>query len=164
MKNILLIATFLLGVETFAQKTEFGLSYEGGIALSGKEKTIIGLNESMVYPVAEHLIRPHSIWNSHHLKFDVYPKCVKGLSLSVGLRMFTFGWEIDTIVGGYYVGSISLPTANGYWNTFYGRRESKYAYLTPTHCYIDFLHYQYNVSWDHLPAVDTTLFPLKQGN
>ena len=32
------------------------------------------------------------------------------------------------------------------------------------HRYIDFLHYQYNVSWDHLPAVDTTLFPLKQGN
>lgn len=128
MKNGLTFVALFVSMLSIAQKTEFGLSIDGGIAVSGKEKTLSLIAEIQPNLANGHLIIPNSVWNNKQIMFDVYPKWVDGLWLSVGLRMFTVGWEIDTIVGGYHVGS----SWSGYWKTIYARRESKIGYMTPT--------------------------------
>jgi hypothetical protein len=126
MKNIILITFVLVYSTSFSQKIEFGVSYTAGINFTGKDQTIEMLNEGKTYPYEPHSIRPRSIWNTQHIQFDVYPTQLKGFSASVGLRMFTFGWEIDTVSAGH-----ASPTT-GEWLNFYARRESKFGYILPT--------------------------------
>lgn len=126
MKKIIFIAFSLIGHVSQAQKIEFGVSYSGGVNFSGKKPTIEMINEGKTYPYQFHFSRPHSIWNTHQLQLDVYPVRIKGFLASIGLRMFTFGGEIDTVSAGY----VTWPPGGGM--TYYGRRESKFGFILPT--------------------------------
>lgn len=131
MKNGLILISLLLSVETFAQKTEFGLIFEGSFPLlSSKDRMIQDRNANHPIPQKADLIRPNSFWNTQHLAFSYFPKRVQNLSISIGVRSFNFGWEEDTIARGYYSGSINPPT--GYWKEVYAKRESKIGSFLPT--------------------------------
>ena len=122
----LAIVFVLVSSLSFSQKIELGVSYDVGINFTGKDRTIQQLYEFQSYPTESHLIRPHSIWTTHQIQFDVYPTQIRGFSASLGLRMFTFGWETDSVSAGY----VTIPPGGGM--TFYGRRESQFGYFTPT--------------------------------
>lgn len=125
---ILLIVWF--GSTVCAQKTEFGYSLEAGVAYTGKDKSIAFYHETQSTPYPAHLIRPHSVWNTKQVMFNVYPKWVDGLSLSFGFRMFTYGWEIDTVSKDFNIISYNPFTSS--WITAHARREEKFGCLTPT--------------------------------
>lgn len=116
---------FIIGFTSFGQGVEYGISYEAGIVLSGREKTTEMQNLAIVEPWDTYSVRPFSIWNTQHLKFDIYPKRrLKGLSVSLGLRLFSYGWKKDTVLTSHYT--------MGSWEVVYGRREKNVSYLSPT--------------------------------
>lgn len=125
MKKLNLIIFLMISFMPFAQKTEFGLTLEGSLPLlSNKEEVILKLNQDSYLPSPPHLVIPSSFWNVEHLTFDVYPKPLPNTSFSVGIRMFNWGWEVDSVSEGYY--------SMGEWMTFYGRREFNRGYIFPT--------------------------------
>lgn len=113
---------------SFSQKTEFGITLEGGFPLFSNKDAVIQ-QQNFDHPLSKpsHLIRPFSFWNVGHLMFDVYPKGLPNLSASVGLRMFNYGWEVDTISASYYD-----PSDNGGWKQVFARYESKKGFILPT--------------------------------
>lgn len=127
MKNLILLISVLIHVFSFSQKTEFGITFEGGFPLlSNKNGMIKDLNISQSSPVKSHLIHPNSFWNVEHLMFDIYPKQVPKMSISFGIRLFNFGWKIDTV-------AITYPDpVNGDLISIYGEREMSRSYGLPT--------------------------------
>lgn len=114
-----------------AQNGVFEISVQGGVPLiSSKVKTIETYNSNLSVPTDPDLTHPFSIWNTKQLDFNFYLEKAKGMSLSFGVRMFQFGWEIDTIKLSIYQGSVNPPT--GYWKTYHARQDTKLGLLLPT--------------------------------
>jgi hypothetical protein len=131
MRNVFFIITFGISFCTTGQQGLLSVNLEGGLPiLSSKIKTIKTFHSNYSVPKNEDWIRPHHIWNTSEIGINFHLKKLKGLSIALGIRMFQFGWEVDTISVGIYYGSISTQT--GTWKTHHGRREAKLGYILPT--------------------------------
>lgn len=133
MRRLVLFIGLIIVQTGLAQKAHFELSLEGGVSILGtKEQTVQSFISYTGYPNPDDAakVRPFSVWNTKQIGFNFHLEKPKGLFLSLGLRTFQFGWEIDTIKLGVYQGSINPPT--GYWKTYNARQDRKIGHVLPT--------------------------------
>jgi hypothetical protein len=121
MKNAIIILVVFFAFQLYGQKTEFGMSFDAGFPIISTQKEMIKTENSLKSPPApDQLIRPHSLWNVLNFQFETYPIFIPNLSFSIGVRMFNYGWEVDTISTTYYIGS----STSGYWKEVFARKSN----------------------------------------
>lgn len=131
-RSIIVLIFIFLFSKLHAQDHEFGFSVRGGLsAISNSHSMIQSINNAASYPSSVDNVRPVSVWNTNELSFDYYPKGFEHFSFALGLRIFRYSFERDSVARTIYYGSIN-PYPNGYWITHYGRRTYLYGYVLPT--------------------------------
>lgn len=151
MRPTLLMLLVLTSPFCHGQKTEVGLTVAIGVPVINSSRIALLENlysgEQSYYTYSADRMRPVSNWNKSEFQLNIYPKDIPDLSISIGVRMFHFAWEIDSVVISVFSGSVSTGSLQS--TGYYGRKELHLGYMLPTLSlgYSQDLHHNFGINY-----------------